>query len=123
MGQFVLITHEQIMELMAHYGRIDMLWLDGGWVRESNGENIRLGEVMEKAREIQPWLLTADRAVGGPYENLITPAQTVPERAMNVPWESCITGIQRPTHEVGCKTSVFCCAQLLNFINMVLPFL
>jgi alpha-L-fucosidase len=36
-------------------------------------------------------LLTADRTVGGPYENLITPEQTVPERPLTVPWESCIT--------------------------------
>ncbi|GBG08409.1 alpha-L-fucosidase [Paenibacillus agaridevorans] len=89
--QFVQFTHEQIMELMTRYGRIDMLWLDGGWVRESRGEDIRLGEVVEKAREIQPWLLTADRGVGGPYENVITPEQTVPDVAMDVPWESCIT--------------------------------
>ncbi|NOV04731.1 alpha-L-fucosidase [Paenibacillus planticolens] len=89
--QFVQFTHEQIMELMTNYGRIDMLWLDGGWVRESRGENIRLGEVVEKAREIQPWLLTADRGIGGQYENVITPEQTVPEGALDVPWESCIT--------------------------------
>lgn len=89
--QFVQFTHEQIMELMTRYGRIDMLWLDAGWVNDFRAQNIRLGEVVEKAREIQPWLLSADRTVGGPYENLITPEQTLPERPLNVPWESCIT--------------------------------
>jgi len=88
---FVQFTHEQIMELMTRYGRIDMLWLDAGWVCERSGQDIRLGEVVERAREIQPWLLSADRTVGGPYENLITPEQTLPERPLNVPWESCIT--------------------------------
>ncbi|GGA32531.1 alpha-L-fucosidase [Paenibacillus physcomitrellae] len=89
--QFVQFTHDQIMELMTRYGRIDMLWLDAGWVNARRDQDIRLGEVVGKAREIQPWLLTADRTVGGPYENLITPEQTLPERPMNVPWESCIT--------------------------------
>ncbi|MEK5645055.1 alpha-L-fucosidase [Paenibacillus rhizosphaerae] len=89
--QFVQFTHEQIMELMTNYGRIDVLWLDAGWVNDYRDQNIRLGEVVERARKIQPWLLSADRTVGGPYENLITPEQTLPERALSVPWESCIT--------------------------------
>ncbi|OMF24961.1 alpha-L-fucosidase [Paenibacillus sp. FSL H8-0548] len=89
--QFVQFTHKQIMELMTRYGRIDMLWLDAGWVNDYRDQNIRLGEVVDKAREYQPWLLSADRTVGGPYENLITPEQTLPDRPLNVPWESCIT--------------------------------
>ena len=89
--RFVQFTHEQIMELMTNYGRIDMLWLDAGWVCEQSGQNIRLGEVVERAREIQPWLLSADRTVGGAYENIITPEQTLPEHPLTVPWESCIT--------------------------------
>ncbi|GAF08490.1 alpha-L-fucosidase [Paenibacillus pini JCM 16418] len=89
--QFVQFTHEQIMELMTDYGRIDMLWLDAGWVNDYRDQNVRLGEVVERAREIQPWLLSADRTVGGPYENLITPEQTLPEGPLHVPWESCIT--------------------------------
>ncbi|MFS0726513.1 alpha-L-fucosidase [Paenibacillus sp. 1P07SE] len=89
--QFVQFTHRQIMELMSRYGRIDMLWLDAGWVNARQGQDIRLGEVVRQARSLQPWLLTADRTVGGPYENLITPEQTLPERPLAVPWESCIT--------------------------------
>ncbi|WJH35244.1 alpha-L-fucosidase [Paenibacillus sp. CC-CFT747] len=90
--KFVDFTHEQIMELLTKYGRIDCLWLDAGWVREGrSGQDIRLGEVVEKARRTQPWLLAADRTVGGPYENIVTPEQTIPERPMNIPWESCIT--------------------------------
>ncbi|WP_020620906.1 alpha-L-fucosidase [Paenibacillus daejeonensis] len=89
--QFVQFTHQQIMELMSRYGRIDMLWLDAGWVNARQQQDIRLDEVVEQARRIQPWLLTADRTVGGPYENLITPEQTLPDRPLQVPWESCIT--------------------------------
>ncbi|WP_325176705.1 alpha-L-fucosidase [Paenibacillus alkalitolerans] len=90
--KFVQFTHDQIMELMTRYGRIDVLWLDAGWVRAGRrGQDIRLGEVVGKARRLQPWLLSADRTVGGPYENIVTPEQTIPEGPMNIPWESCIT--------------------------------
>lgn len=89
--KFVQFTHEQILELITNYGRIEVLWLDAGWVSPKNKQDIRLGEVVEKARKIQPWLLTADRLVGGPYENIITPEQSVPKEPMDVPWESCIT--------------------------------
>ena len=89
--QFVRFTHGQIMELVENYGRLDILWLDGGQVAPQNGQDIRLGEVVEKARKIQPWLLTADRTVGGPYENYITPEQSVPTSPIRVPWESCVT--------------------------------
>ena len=90
--QYVRFTHEQIRELCTNYGTIDVLWLDGGWVRPDNmGQDIRLGELAARARAVQPWLLFADRTVGGPYENYITPEQTVPEEPLRVPWESCIT--------------------------------
>src|SRR5690606_23759365 len=36
-------------------------------------------------------LIVADRTVGGIYENYVTPEQTVPEKPLNIPWESCIT--------------------------------
>ena len=29
--------------------------------------------------------------MGGPYENFVTPEQTVPSRPLDIPWESCIT--------------------------------
>lgn len=90
--KFVNFTQEQMTELLTKYGRIDMLWLDAGWVNAERGQDIRLGEFVDKIRrEHQPWLLSADRTVGGPYENVITPEQTLPERPLNVPWESCIT--------------------------------
>jgi alpha-L-fucosidase len=89
--RFVRFTHAQIMELMSGYGRIDILWLDAGWVCPQAGQDIRLGEVVSEARKLQPWLICADRTVGGLYENYVTPEQTIPERPLRVPWESCIT--------------------------------
>lgn len=90
--QFVQFTHDQIEELLTNYGRVDVLWLDAGWVRAGKGgQDIRLGEIVDKMRQHQPWLLSADRTVGGAYENIVTPEQTVPEHAMSIPWESCVT--------------------------------
>ena len=89
--KFVRFTHEQIEELEHNYGPLDILWLDAGWVRTSNGQDIRLGELVDRLRLRNPGLLSADRTVGGPYENYITPEQTIPEQVLRVPWESCIT--------------------------------
>jgi alpha-L-fucosidase len=88
--QFIQFTHNQIMELMTAYGDIDILWLDAGWVGKGK-QDIRLGEVVEQVRKKQPGLIAADRTIGGLYENYITPEQTIPDTALTVPWESCIT--------------------------------
>ncbi len=89
--KYVEFTHNQMMELCTNYGRIEILWLDGGQVAPQNNQDIRLSEFVEKARKVQPWLLTADRTVGGENENYITPEQSVPSSKICVPWESCVT--------------------------------
>ncbi len=88
---FTQYTHNQLMELVENYGKLDILWLDGGTVRPSNGYDIRLSELVEKARKVQPWLITADRTAATENENYITPEQAIPDRVIHVPWESCIT--------------------------------
>ena len=35
-NQFIQYTHNQLNELTSDYGKIDILWLDGGWVRPRN---------------------------------------------------------------------------------------
>ncbi len=37
---YVQFTQNQIMELMTDYGKVDILWLDGGWVAKESKENI-----------------------------------------------------------------------------------
>ncbi len=106
---FVQFTHNQIMELMTDYGRVDILWLDGGWVQKLTPEevkdynckdsyqfkhvqsqDIRMDELAAKAREKQPGLIVVDRAVEGPNQNYLTPENTVPKEMLPYPWESCI---------------------------------
>jgi len=106
--KFVDFTHNQIMELMTDYGRVDILWLDGGWVRVKTGEEIReailqaryatrpqsqdinMPELVRKARAKQPGLIVVDRAVEGPYQNYLTPENQIPGKLLPYPWESCM---------------------------------
>ena len=39
-AEYVDFTHNQIMELMTDYGKIDILWLDGGWVAKKSAKHI-----------------------------------------------------------------------------------
>ena len=89
--KYVQFTQGQMMELVRDYGPLDILWLDGGQVGPQNGQDIRLSEFMKEARRLKPDLLVADRTIGGPNENYITPEQSVPDSPIRVPWESCVT--------------------------------
>jgi len=112
--KFVQFTHNQIMELMTDYGKVDILWLDGGWVAEKKAhiedsylrkakstpsgfiknrtvnQDIRMDELVKKARAKQPGLIVVDRAVPGKNQNYLTPENRVPETELPFPWESCI---------------------------------
>ena len=81
-------TENQLNELMTNYGHFDILWLDGGWI---TGEEIRLDNVLEKARKRYPGLISVDRTIRGKNENYQTPERGVPATQLNYPWESCIT--------------------------------
>ena len=89
--KFRKFTHSQIMELMSGYGLIDILWFDGGQVSPHIGLDLKMEDIARESREINPELLIVDRTIGGEYENYITPECTVPDEALLVPWESCLT--------------------------------
>ena len=90
-GRFVAFTRNQILELVRDYGPFECLWLDGGQVQRRAGLDINIEDIVAEARTIRPGLIVADRTAGGMAENIITPEQTVPERPLSVPWESCVT--------------------------------
>ena len=81
-------TKKQLGELTTDYGALDILWLDGGWVK---GDDIDLDEVLRGARQRHPGLICVDRAVPGKNENYQTPERGIPEVQLDHPWESCIT--------------------------------
>ena len=89
--QFKKYTHRQVNEILSHYDKVDILWLDGGWVDKDNrGQDIDMPEVARIARAAQPGIIIVDRTVRGPYENYLTPERTIPDTQLNFPWESCI---------------------------------
>ncbi len=90
--KYVEEVHTQLRELMNDYGDIACLWLDGGWVRPENHQDLHLEELVEEFRNgPQPGLVVCDRTVGGPLENVVTPEKTVPEEYLGIPWETCTT--------------------------------
>lgn len=95
--RFVAYTHAQLEELGTRYGKIDCLWLDGGWVNPDNlGQDIRLGEIVGKLRSTtQPHLIVCDRTAGGEFENIVTPEKQLPDTALSIPWEICTPVGQR----------------------------
>ncbi len=88
--KFQQFTYNQIEELMTGYGKVDILWLDGGWVAAPR-QDIRMDKIATMARTHQPDLLIVDRAIHGKYENYQTPERSIPEVQQSFPWESCIT--------------------------------
>ena len=90
--KFVDFTYNQIEELMTGYGRMDILWLDGGWVNPKNkDQDINMPRIAQMARSHQPGLIVVDRAVPGRYENYRTPEQEIPEKPLDYIWETCMT--------------------------------
>ncbi len=113
--KYVNFTHQQILELLTDYGKVDILWLDGGWVAKTpkhkitswydkqlkkvkNGylkhriinQDILMNKLVAKAREKQPDLIVVDRAVHGKNQNYLTPENHVPDKELPYPWEACI---------------------------------
>lgn len=88
---FCDFTFNQIRELMSRYGKMDILWLDGGWVNPGNNQDINMPAIAEMARSYQKDLLIVDRTVTGKYENYRTPEQEIPGKPLGYPWETCMT--------------------------------
>lgn len=89
-------VYNQVDELMSSYGKVDILWLDGGWCTPPR-EDINLDAIVNNARSHQPGLIVVDRACAGKHENYQTPEQRIPDHQITTPWESCIT----LTHDWG----------------------
>ena len=86
---YVTFTQNQLGEITGgDYGKIDILWLDGGWIA---GEQVGLDSVLEKARKVSPGLISVDRTIKGKNENYQTPERMVPAQQIDHPWESCLT--------------------------------
>lgn len=106
-NKFKEFTYNQINELTSEYGKVDILWLDGGWVRPRSTVNaevlswgapipdfdqeINMPAIAKMVRKNQEGMLIVDRTVHGEFENYRTPEQGIPSEKSDNPWESCIT--------------------------------
>lgn len=71
--------NDQIRELLTDYGRIDLLWFDGGY-----------GEIKEETlRKLQPWIVINSRLGGGQPGDFQTPERSLPEEQLRGWWEYC----------------------------------
>jgi len=103
--RFKDFTFKQLEELCTNYGQLDILWLDGGWVRPSatidrseswqrgipEGQDVDMPRIANMARTQQPGIIVVDRWIPGEFENYLTPEQGIPPAPLGVPWETCMT--------------------------------
>ena len=86
-------AHDQVKELMTNYGKIDILWFDGGWVPAlSGGETAafwRSEGLLAMVRKLQPHIIINNRS--GLAGDLDTPEQHVTASERGRAWESCMT--------------------------------
>jgi len=116
--------HQQVRELMTHYGKIDILWYDvpqvpGGNtpgahgyqtqpVAQSSAEFYRSEELNAMARRLQPDILINNRA--GTDEDFGTPEQRIEPEDGGRAWEACMTINYAPNwgnihHSIADKTA------------------
>lgn len=85
--RFLGFMFNQIRELLTDYGKIDIIWFDGGW--ERTAEEWKAEELAQMIRSLQPDILINDRLPGqGDYD---TPEQFVPPQLPDRAWETCMT--------------------------------
>ncbi|MEY3195223.1 MAG: hypothetical protein RIQ78_1320 [Bacteroidota bacterium] len=103
--RFKDFTIQQLEELCTNYGPLDILWLDGGWVRPAHtinrseswqrgipdGQDVDMPHIAAMARQRQPGIIIVDRWIPGEFENYLTPEQGIPAAPLGVPWETCMT--------------------------------
>jgi alpha-L-fucosidase len=88
-------VHLQVRELMSNYGKIDVLWYDGGWISHGRYDKIseadfwKAKKLNAMVRELQPHILINNRS--GTNEDLDTPEQHVTASEAGRGWESCMT--------------------------------
>ena len=77
----------QVKELLSNYGKIDLLWFDGGWERKT--EQWQARQLHEMIRSLQPHLLINDRLPG--FGDFDTCEQFIPPQPPQRTWEACLT--------------------------------
>jgi alpha-L-fucosidase len=86
-AELVTYMHAQVRELCTNYGKLDLLWYDGGW--PYTAEDWRSQELNAMVRQLQPGIIINDRSQLP--EDYDTPEQHIAASGPGRPWEACIT--------------------------------
>lgn len=86
-NRFNRYLENQVTELLSNYGPIGVMWFDGQW--EATWTPERGQPLYDLCRKLQPNVIVNDR-VGTPGDYR-TPEQYVPEKGLEVDWETCMT--------------------------------
>jgi len=94
--RFKEFTYKQVEELVTGYGKLDILWFDGGWVIPAKqnpalDQDVDMPGIVSMARKHQPQLIVVDRWGPAEHENYRTPEQEIPEKPLTYPWETCMS--------------------------------
>jgi alpha-L-fucosidase len=88
--RFNTFINSQLDELTGGtYGQIDMMWFD--LIGISNEKKVDWERFTRTVRSHQPHAMMVARGANNIYENYRTPEQEVPEKALDYPWETCMT--------------------------------
>ncbi|MDD5360845.1 MAG: alpha-L-fucosidase [Ignavibacteria bacterium] len=80
------LVYNQIDEITKDLGKLDILWLDGGWVLPGTNMDIDMPSIAANVRHNQPGMLIVDRT-SGQFEDYLTPEYDIPAEPLGVPWE------------------------------------
>ena len=86
-NRFRVDMFKQLRELLTNYGKIDLLWFDGGWERPA--ELWRSEDVERLLHSLQREIIINDRLPG--VSGYKTPEQFIPATPPAEPWEACMT--------------------------------
>jgi alpha-L-fucosidase len=88
-------THAQVEELVSNYGRIDLMWFDGG--NHVDADVLRAREMVDMMRSHQPDLIINNRL--SPEEQTGDWGYATPEQRIGGlsydPWETCMTSTRK----------------------------
>lgn len=84
-------VNAQLDELTSRYGPLKLIWFDMPTIPASTYARVQWERFERTVRGNQPGIMMVARFQGTIFENYRTPEQQIPDKALDYPWESCIT--------------------------------
>lgn len=85
-NSFKSFVYNQIDEVTKNLGSLDILWMDGSWVRPNSSMDINMPSIVSNVRNNQPGIIVVDRGCGQ-FEDYLTPEYEIPPDPLGVPFE------------------------------------